>query len=118
VGTQSLPPRQRLVLRVASLFEEGFLRQSAFDPKDASCAPERQVKLLRLLLRFLERAEVALAKGAAAEDLAALPVVASLERAKSAFGDAETSALDALAREVDRQCAERAAAGGAGSAAA
>jgi V/A-type H+-transporting ATPase subunit A len=117
VGTQSLPPRQRLVLRVASLFEEGFLRQSAFDPKDASCAPQRQVRLLRLLLRFLEQAELALGKGASAEDLCELPVVASLERAKSAWGDAELASLDALERELDRQCGERGAAA-AGSAAA
>jgi V/A-type H+-transporting ATPase subunit A len=118
VGTQSLPPRQRLVLRVASLFEEGFLRQSAFDPKDASCAPERQVRLLRLLLRFLERAESALASGASAEELGLLPVVAALERAKSAWGDGELGALDALQDDVDRQCGERAAAARAGSAAA
>jgi V/A-type H+-transporting ATPase subunit A len=104
VGTQSLPPRQRLVLRVASLFEEGFLRQSAFDPKDASCSPERQVRLLRLLLRFLEKAEAALGRGASAEEVGALPVVASLERAKSAWGDGELAALDTLEREVERQC--------------
>jgi V/A-type H+-transporting ATPase subunit A len=118
VGTQSLPPRQRLVLRVASLFEEGFLRQSAFDPKDASCAPARQVRLLRLMLRFLEKAEQALAAGANAEELAELPVVAALERAKSTYGDGELAGLDELARALDGQCAERAALARGGSAAA
>jgi V/A-type H+-transporting ATPase subunit A len=105
VGTQSLPARQRLVLRVASLFEEGFLRQSAFDPKDASCAPARQVRLLRLLLRFLESGRQAVARGATAEQVAELAVVADLERAKSDYGDGELAGLDALESEMERQCA-------------
>jgi V/A-type H+-transporting ATPase subunit A len=105
VGTQSLPAPQRLVLRVASLFEEGFLRQSAFDPKDASCAPARQVRLLSLLLRFLECGRQALERGATAEQVAELPVVADLERAKSEYGDGELAGLDALRAEMERQCA-------------
>jgi V/A-type H+-transporting ATPase subunit A len=105
LGTQSLPAPQRLLLRVASLFEEGFLRQSAFDAKDAFCAPARQVRLLRLLLRFLECGRQALARGATAEQVAELPVAADLERAKSDHGDAELAALDALQGEMERQCA-------------
>jgi V/A-type H+-transporting ATPase subunit A len=105
VGTQSLPAPQRLVLRVASLFEEGFLRQSAFDPKDASCAPARQVRLLSLLLRFLECGRQAVERGASAEQVADLPVVADLERAKSDYGDEEVGGLDALQAEMERQCA-------------
>ncbi|MBZ5558071.1 MAG: V-type ATP synthase subunit A [Acidobacteriia bacterium] len=105
VGEDSLPDRQRLVLRVAELFEEGFLRQSAHDAKDASCSPARQVKLLSLLLDFYHRGLEALDRGVPVPALIALPVAAALARAKSTYGDDEIAGLDALAARVARECA-------------
>lgn len=52
VGTDALPERERKLLRLADEFQQTFLAQSAFDPDDAFCAPERQVVLLRA---FAER---------------------------------------------------------------
>lgn len=105
IGEASLPDRQRLVLRVADLFEEGFLRQSAYDAKDASCSPRRQARLLSLLLRFYRQGLEAIARGAQVEELCRLPIVLSLTRAKSTYGDAELADLDRLAAGVDEQCA-------------
>jgi V/A-type H+/Na+-transporting ATPase subunit A len=109
LGEASLPDRQRLVLRFADLFEEGFLRQSAYDVKDASCAPSRQAQLLGLLLEFYHGALVAIGRGVAIQAVFALPVVASIARAKSTFGDDELAGLDRLASEVRDQCAAAAA---------
>ncbi|MFI5177988.1 MAG: V-type ATP synthase subunit A [Vicinamibacterales bacterium] len=106
VGEEGLPDRQRLVLRVAELFEEGFLRQSAYDVKDASCSPARQVRLLSLLLAFHRAGLEALDRGVPVFELLDLPVVASLARAKSTFGDDEIGGLDRLAAMVAEQCAE------------
>ncbi|MBI3403040.1 MAG: V-type ATP synthase subunit A [Acidobacteria bacterium] len=105
VGEDSLPDRQRLVLRVAELFEEGFLRQSAYDAKDASCSPARQVRLLSLLLDFYHRGLDALGRSVPVRALTALPVVAALARAKSTFGDDEIAGLDRLAIQIADQCA-------------
>ena len=105
LGEASLPDRQRLVLRLADLFEEGFLRQSAYDPKDASCAPPRQAKLLDLLLEFYHCALDAIGRGVPIHVVVALPVVASIARAKSTFGDDELAGLDRLAVDVREQCA-------------
>jgi V/A-type H+-transporting ATPase subunit A len=105
IGSESLPERQKLLLAMGSLFEEGFLRQSAFDAKDASCSPARQHLLLELLLAFFDRAAAAIDAGATAERLAGLPVVADLGRAKSAFGDNELAGLRAIAVRIAEQCA-------------
>jgi V/A-type H+-transporting ATPase subunit A len=50
VGVDSLPERERFVLRLAERFQEEFLRQNAYD-EDAWCAPARQMEMLE---RFME----------------------------------------------------------------
>jgi V/A-type H+-transporting ATPase subunit A len=103
VGTESLPERQQFVLRVARLFEEGFLRQSAFDRRDAFCAPARQCALLRLLMRVRDRGLVALDRGLQARAVGALPEMADIERAKTSAAD--EAAMDALANAFGDACA-------------
>lgn len=104
LGEESLPDPQRLVLHVAAMFEEGFLRQSAYDPKDASCAPLRQVMLLSLLLRFYRRGLEAIARGASVREVRGLPIAAQLVRAKSTFGDEQVEDLKRLATVIDDSC--------------
>jgi V/A-type H+-transporting ATPase subunit A len=63
VGTESLQDAERLVLETARLLREGFLRQSAYDPADASCPPHKTYELLRLFLDWHGRASAAVAGG-------------------------------------------------------
>jgi V/A-type H+-transporting ATPase subunit A len=103
IGSEGLPERQKLLLTMGALIEEGFLRQSAYDPKDASCSPARQHQLLALLLAFYERAARAIDNGATAQQMAALPIVGELERAKSRFGNDELDDLRALGNRIEEQ---------------
>ena len=105
IGAEGLPDRQRFLLRLAALFDEGFLRQNAYDPVDSYCAPARQLALLELLLHFHDAGMAALDAGAGATELAALPVVARIERARSTPADDEVAAFAALTREVDEEVA-------------
>ena len=101
IGVESLPERERFLLRAAALFEEGFLRQSAFDPVDAYCSPARQFLLLKALMRFRERGLEAIGRGVPARDIAGLPIVATLERAKSDVSEGDLSRLAGLPAEID-----------------
>jgi V/A-type H+-transporting ATPase subunit A len=103
IGEESLPDRQRLVLRTAEMFDEGFLRQNAYDPIDGSASPARQARLLALLVHFYRRALDAVDRGLAIDALWSLPLVADLTRAKSTFGDADLEALAALGARIDEQ---------------
>ena len=105
VGTESLPERQQFLLVIARLFEDGFLRQNAFDPADATCSPMRQYRLLRLLLRFHARGLAALDRGVTAQAIASLPTLARTARAKSEIDDATLLNFDALEAAVDQECA-------------
>jgi V/A-type H+-transporting ATPase subunit A len=103
IGEDSLPPRQRLILLFATVFEEGFLRQNAYDPIDASASPRRQLTLLALLMQCYRRADAALAGGLTVDAFRTLPIVAELTRAKSTFADADVAALGRLAQRIDDQ---------------
>jgi len=63
VGTESLQDAERLVLETARLLREGFLRQSAYDPADASCPPHKTFEMLKLFLDWHGRAVAAVAAG-------------------------------------------------------
>jgi V/A-type H+-transporting ATPase subunit A len=63
VGTESLQDAERLVLETARLLREGFLRQSAYDPADASCPPRKAFEMLKLFLDWHGRAAAAVGGG-------------------------------------------------------
>jgi V/A-type H+-transporting ATPase subunit A len=63
VGTEALQDPERLVLETARLLREGFLRQSALDPADASCPPPKARELLKTILELHARAAEAVQAG-------------------------------------------------------
>jgi len=105
IGAESLPARQQFLLLTARMFEDGFLRQNAFDAADATCSPHRQFRLLRLLLRFHERGLEALERGVSVQDVAKLQVLARIARAKSDIGDDALAGFDELEAAIGRECA-------------
>ncbi|HBB40561.1 MAG: ATPase [Nitrospirae bacterium CG18_big_fil_WC_8_21_14_2_50_70_55] len=80
LGAEALPAAQRLILVQARLVNEALLRQSAFSAVDAQCPPERQAAMTRVVVRFLDLAEEALACGVAPETMVGLPTYLRLLR--------------------------------------
>ncbi|MBM3392792.1 MAG: V-type ATP synthase subunit A [Betaproteobacteria bacterium] len=105
VGKDALQPQQRLTLLCAEVINEAFLRQSAYSPKDAYCGPQRQARMMRLLGRFMDRAEAALARGASPEAVAALPVLRPLQRMGDEVGENQVDALVALEAALEEDFA-------------
>jgi V/A-type H+-transporting ATPase subunit A len=109
VGLEALQDAERVVLESARLLREGFLRQSALLPADASSPPGKTLAMLRAFLHFHRRVSEAVARGA--------PLRALLDRGEGArllrlaeFPPAETpaaaeaamKALDAALIEVEQ----------------
>jgi V/A-type H+-transporting ATPase subunit A len=63
VGTESLQDAERLVMETARLLREGFLRQSSYDPADASCPPGKAREMLGAYLDFHAQAGAAVGRG-------------------------------------------------------
>jgi V/A-type H+/Na+-transporting ATPase subunit A len=106
IGKDALPARQRLTLLNAELVNEAFLRQSAFSPIDRVCSPPRLAAMMRLLGRFVDLAEAALARGIEPEQIGALPCLRALQRMGEDIGDAELARLTELQARVEREFAD------------
>jgi V/A-type H+-transporting ATPase subunit A len=96
VGKDALPSAQQLTLVCAELVNEGFLRQSAFSTKDRYCSPQRQSAMLRVILRFVELAEQALARGVSPQAIAEMPALRRLQRMGEEIGEDELDAFNHL----------------------
>jgi V/A-type H+-transporting ATPase subunit A len=93
IGPDSLPANQRLVLVTAELIRNGFLQQSAFDEVDMYCLPDKQVRILKLLLEFHRRALKLLERGIGLSDISDLPSRETLVRLRSTAVNGDESAL-------------------------
>jgi len=106
IGKDALPARQQLTLLCAELVNEAFLRQSAFSEIDRVCSPARQGAMMRLLGRFIDLAEAALAAGADAERIGAIDCMRSLQRMGEEIADHELPRLTELEARMEREFAQ------------
>jgi V/A-type H+-transporting ATPase subunit A len=103
VGPDALPDDQRLVLETARLLREGFLQQSALDEIDTYTTIEKQVRMLRLILHFHERAARIVARGCPIVIIRALPIVNTLLRMKSVVPNDQPAELGKILKMLDEQ---------------
>ncbi len=101
VGPDVLPDAQRLILFIAELLKDGFLAQNSFDQNDTYCTPERQVALLRIILRLYRSGRELVERGVPLARLRSLPCVPLLLRAKSAYTNTELNKLAELSQRVE-----------------
>jgi len=103
LGPEALPDEEKLILEVARMIKIGLLQQNSFDDVDTYCSPEKQYKLLKLLVDFYNRGQQALKEGAALADIRAMSVVSSMLKARMDIKDDEMSKLDQLDIEMQEQ---------------
>jgi V/A-type H+-transporting ATPase subunit A len=84
LGPEALPDEEKLILEVARMVKIGLLQQNSFDEVDTYCSPEKQYKLLKLLV-----------------DFRAMSIVGSMLKARMDVKDDEVAKLDQL--DVDMQ---------------
>ena len=109
IGKDALPVRQQLTLFCAELINEAFLRQSAFSEIDRVCSPQRQAAMMRLIGKFIDLADAAVAAGVHPERLARLASLRPLQRMGEEVADTALERLAELEARLDREFAELAA---------
>jgi V/A-type H+-transporting ATPase subunit A len=82
VGSDSLPDEQKMTLEVARMIREIFLQQNAYHPIDCFCPMERQYVMVKLIRKFSDLADKAIANGIAVDKIAYLPVRQRFNQAK------------------------------------
>jgi len=103
LGPEALPDEEKLILEVARMVKIGLLQQNSFDEVDTYCSPEKQYKLLKLLVDFYKRGQQALKEGASLADIRAMSIVGSILKARMDVKDDEIAKLDQLETDMQEQ---------------
>jgi V/A-type H+/Na+-transporting ATPase subunit A len=115
LGPEALPDEEKLVLEVARMVKIGILQQNSFDKIDTYCSPQKQVKLVGLMVKFYREAQKAIRAGIPLADIRAMPIIPALLKAKFEIPEDQLNKLDELDRHIDEQF-RKAAAGEGGAA--
>ena len=103
LGPEALPDEEKLILEVARMIKIGILQQNSFDDVDTYCSPEKQYKLLKLMLNFYKSGLQALNTGTPLSDIRAMSVISSLLKARMEIKDDEIPKLDELQQTMTQQ---------------
>jgi V/A-type H+-transporting ATPase subunit A len=103
LGPEALPDEEKLVLELARMIKIGILQQNSFDKVDTYCSPQKQVKLVKLMLKFYKEAQKALKVGTPLADIRAMPVIPLLLKAKFEIPEEQLTKLDDLDKQIDSQ---------------
>ncbi|MGD0644768.1 MAG: V-type ATP synthase subunit A [Candidatus Bathyarchaeia archaeon] len=100
VGPEALPDKQRLILETARIIRTAFLQQNALDPVDTYCSPQKQFKMLKIIVDFHRLAERVVSKGAPIFKVTQLSVTAEIMRMKTSVPNDKVNDLDDLERRM------------------
>ncbi|MHC6203586.1 V-type ATP synthase subunit A [Breznakiellaceae bacterium SP9] len=101
IGPEALPDGERLILLIAQIIKDGYLQQNSFDEVDMYCVPEKQIRLLQLIMEFYEVALRCIKLGAPLIKIVELtsaadksPIREQLSRLKSHVKNGDLAVLD------------------------
>lgn len=100
LGPEALPDEEKLVLEVARMVKIGILQQNSFDKVDTYCGPEKQLKMVKLMVNFYKEAQKSLKEGASLADIRAMPIITTLLKAKFEVPDDQVAKLDSINKQM------------------
>ena len=106
LGPEALPDEEKLVLEMARMIKIGILQQNSFDKVDTYCGPEKQLKLVQLMVKFYNESLKSLKEGVSLSDIRSMPIIPSLIKAKFEIPDEQVSKLNELESKMDIQFKE------------
>ncbi len=102
VGPDVLPDTQRIVLETCTMFKNAFLQQNSFDKIDMYCVPEKQLKMLQVILEFYELGLENIKKGANIHQIKKMRVVSEINRIKFTIPNDEVEKIDEIRDHLRR----------------
>jgi len=103
LGPEALPDEEKLVLEIARMIKIGILQQNSFDKIDTYCGAEKQLKLVKLMVKFYNESLKSLKEGVSLPDIRSMHIIPSLLKAKFEIPDEQVSKLDELESKMDIQ---------------
>jgi len=103
LGPEALPDEEKLILEMARMIKIRILQQNSFDKIDTYCGPEKQLKLVKLMVKFYNESLKSLKENIPLSDIRTMSIIPSLLKAKFEIPDDQVSKLDELESTMDRQ---------------
>jgi len=106
VGPEALPDKQRLILETAKIIRLALLQQNALDPVDTYCPPQKQFKMLKIIVDFHRYADRIVSKGAPIFKITQLPITGEIMRMKTSIANDKVDQLDDLQNRMQQNFEE------------
>ena len=106
VGPDALPDTQRFVLDVSSLFKNAFLQQNSYDKIDMFSVPQKQVKMLHIIVTYWRRGSEAIKRGATLVKLRKMKVYQDIIKMKFTVPNDDLSLLDTIEARLERSLSQ------------
>jgi V/A-type H+-transporting ATPase subunit A len=102
VGPDALPDSQRFILDVCNLFKTAFLQQNAFDQTDRYTTPQKQMKMLQIILAFSRRGSQAIKQGVTLLKIRRMQVYQELVKMKFTLPNGDLEGFERLTARLER----------------
>ncbi len=106
VGMDALSATDRLKMEAARSIREDFLHQNSFHDIDTYTSLTKQLLMMKLVMEYYEKSEVALKEGAPIQELINLPVREQIGRYKYTEEKDIQSEYEKISTELTRQVAD------------
>lgn len=103
IGPDALPDSEQLYLDVAKMIKIGFLQQSAYDEIDTYSSPEKQLKILRLILKFFDKAGALIKNGVPIAIIRNMKIIPSILRIKISVPNEDLTKIDEIEKQMDEE---------------
>jgi len=103
VGTEILGDEQRSIFEMAKMLKEYFLLQSASNPIDMFCPVTKTRDMLHLIIRFYDKAKLAMSQGIQLSQILSLEVVNDITRMKNV----PSTVFDDACSRIDKKITEQ-----------
>lgn len=103
VGIDALSPIDRVTMEGARSIREDFLQQDAFNEIDTYSTPNKQFRMLKMILSFYYRAQEAVRAGAGIDKIFNIPVREKIGRAKFVPEEDVNRTYDLIEKELAEQ---------------
>lgn len=87
VGPDALPQSDRFALQAARVIREDFLQQNAFHDVDTYCDPEKQFRMIEIMMEFYERGTEVVEKGVPVDKIMEMETFERLSRMSNVPSD-------------------------------
>ena len=100
MGPEALPDKQRLTLETARIIRIAFLQQNALDAIDTFSSPQKQFKMLKIIVDYHRLADNVVSKGSPISKIIEMPITEEIMRMKSSIPNDKVDLLDDLERRM------------------